>query len=54
MIGTDQVVRFAAGQEEAGWIAERIDRGMDFGAQSAARAPDRVVLTGFFWAPALC
>ncbi len=54
MIGTDQVVRLAAGQEKAGWVAERIDRGMDLGAQSAARAPDGLVLAGFFWAPALC
>jgi hypothetical protein len=48
MIGPDQVVRFAAGQEEAGRVAERIDRGMDLGAQSAARAPDRLVFAIFF------
>jgi hypothetical protein len=54
MICTDQIMRFAAGQEEAGRVAERIDGGMDLGAQSAARAPDRLVLAGFFWAPALC
>jgi hypothetical protein len=49
-----EVVRFAAGQEEAERIAERIDRCMDLGAQSAARAPDCLVVAGFFWAPALC
>jgi hypothetical protein len=36
VIGANQVVRFAASQEEAGRVAERIDRGMDLGAQSAA------------------
>ena len=54
VVGTDQVVRLAAGQMEADRIAERIDQSMDLGAQSAARAPDRLVLAGFFWAPALC
>ena len=44
----------AAGQMKAGWIAERIDAGMDFGAQPAARAADRLVLAVIFWAPALC
>jgi hypothetical protein len=34
-------------------IAERIDQGMDFGGQSAARAPDRLRAV-FFRAPALC
>jgi hypothetical protein len=47
-------VCLAAGQEEAKRIAERIDQCMDLGAQSAARAPDCLVFTGFFWAPALC
>jgi hypothetical protein len=47
-------VRLAAGQGEANRIAECIDQRVDFGAQSAARAADRLVLAGFFWAPALC
>ena len=54
VIGADQIVSLAAGQEEADRIAEGIDQGVDFGAQSAARAADRLVLAGFFWAPALC
>jgi hypothetical protein len=54
VVGPDQVVCFAAGQEEADRVAQRIDQGVDLGAQSAARAPDRLVLTSFFWAPALC
>ncbi len=54
MISADQVVDLAASQMKAERIAERIDQGMDFGAQPAARAPDRLVLAGFFWAPALC
>jgi len=54
VVGTDQVVSLTAGQVEADWIAERIDHRMDLGAQSAARAADRLVLAVFFWAPALC
>ena len=54
VIGAHQVMRLAAGQDNAGRIAERIDRGVDLGAQSAARAPDGLVFTVFFWAPALC
>ena len=54
VVRSRQVVRFTAGQEEAERIAERIDQRMDLGAQSAARAPDCLVLARFFWAPALC
>jgi hypothetical protein len=44
----------AAGQMETNRIAEGINQGVDFGAQSAARPPDCLVLAVFFWAPALC
>jgi hypothetical protein len=44
----------ARGQEETEWIAQGIDQGMDFGAQSAFAAPDRLVFVVFFGAPALC
>jgi hypothetical protein len=54
VVSPDQVVCLAASQEEAEWVAERVDQCVDLGAQSAARAPDRLVLAGFFWAPALC
>jgi hypothetical protein len=54
MIGADQIMRLTAGEEEVDGVAQRIDQGMDLGAQSAARATDRLVLAGFFWAPALC
>jgi hypothetical protein len=49
-----QIVGLARGQEEAKRIAQRVDRGVDFGAQSAFAAPDRLILAVFFWAPALC
>jgi len=49
-----QVVRLATGQEEADRVAQGVDQGMDLGAQSATRAANRLVLAGFFWAPALC
>jgi len=53
-VGAGQVMRLSAGQEEADRIAERVDQGVYLGAQSAARVPDRLVLAGFFLAPALC
>ena len=53
VVGSHQIVRLAAGQKEADRVPQSIDQGMDLGAQSAARAPDRLVAV-FFWAPALC
>ena len=54
MIGADEIVLLTSGQKEVGWIAQGVDKSMDFGAQSASGAPDRLVLPVFFWAPALC
>jgi hypothetical protein len=54
VVGADQIMRFTAGQVEADRVAKRIDQGVDFGAQAAARTPDRLVFVDFFWAPALC
>ena len=48
MVCPHQVVRLAAGQEEADRVAQRVDLGMDLGAQSAARTSDRLVLADFF------
>ena len=53
-IGADEIMDLAAGQIKAGWITQRIDPRVNLGAQSAARAPDRLVFPVFFWAPALC
>src|SRR5713101_52393 len=53
-VGTLQIVGLAWCQKEGEWIAQGIDQGMDFGAQSAFAAPDRLVFAVFFWAPALC
>src|SRR5947209_14114508 len=41
-------------QEEAERIAQGIDQSVDFRAQSASAAPDRLVFAVFFLAPALC
>lgn len=54
VVGTHEIMRFSAGQKEADRIPKRIDQGVDLGAQAAPRPPDRLVLAGFFWAPALC
>ena len=53
-VGPLQIMRLARGQEEAEWIAQGIDQGVDLGAQSAFASPDRLVFAVFFWAPALC
>ena len=53
-IGPREIVNLAPGQMEANRITQCISHRMDFGAQSPARAPDRLVLAGFFLAPALC
>jgi hypothetical protein len=54
MVRAHQVVRLAAGQKEPDRVAQRVDQRVDLGAQSTSRAPDRLVLTDFFLAPALC
>jgi len=54
MIGSLEVMRLTTGEMEGDRVAERVDQGVDLGAQSAARSADRLVLPGFFWAPALC
>ena len=41
-------------QQERHWIAQRVNQGVDLGAQSAFAAADRFVLAVFLRAPALC
>jgi len=53
VVCADQVVCLTAGQEEADWVAQRVDQGVNLGAQSAARVPDRLVLSGFMDGPPL-
>jgi hypothetical protein len=47
-IGALQIVGLTRRQKERERIAQRIDKRMDFGAQSAFAAPDRFVLARFF------
>jgi hypothetical protein len=54
VVSAFQIMGLAAGQEETHRISKRIDQGVDLGAQSATRSPDRLVLAVFFLAPALC
>jgi len=54
VIRTVEIMRLTARQMKANRVAERIDQGMDLGAQAAARAADGLVFGNFFWAPALC
>ena len=48
-----QIVRLPRRKHQFDRIAQGIDQGMDFGGQSAAGSPDRL-LAVFFRAPALC
>ena len=42
-------------QMKTGWVSQCIDRGVDFGCQAAAAAPNGLALIGpLFFAPALC
>ena len=54
VVGTGKIMDPATGQIEADRIAECVDQGVDFRAQSTSRAADRLVLAGFFCAPELC
>jgi hypothetical protein len=52
-VGAFQIVGLPRSEMEAGRIAERIDRGVDLGAQPTFAASDRL-RTVFLSAPALC
>jgi hypothetical protein len=54
VICPNEVMSLATSEEEADEVAQCVGQGVDLGAQSAARATDRLVLAEFFWAPALC
>jgi hypothetical protein len=41
-------------EQKTGRVTTRIDGGVDFGAQPAFAASERLVFTLFFFAPALC
>lgn len=47
-IGALQIVGLPCGQEEGQRISKGVDNSMDFGAQSAFAAPDRLVFAVFF------
>jgi hypothetical protein len=47
-VGAIEIMRLAASQKEGDRIAQSIDHGVDFGAQSASAAPDRLIFTRFF------
>ena len=54
VVGADEIMRLSAGQEEVDRVTECVGQDVDFGAQSTARSPNRLVLADFFSAPALC
>ena len=54
VVGRSPIMRLSFGQLEADGQAERIDQGMDFGGQAAARATHATGSAIFFWALAPC
>jgi hypothetical protein len=52
--GLREVGGLAGRQRDGGRIAECIRNRMDFRRQAASGSTDGLILTGFFWAPALC
>jgi hypothetical protein len=48
LVGTLQIMGLPRSQEESQRISEGVDHGMDFGAQSAFAAPDRLIFAVFF------
>jgi len=54
LIGAVKVMRLSRREKKAGGIAESVDGGVDFRAQSAFAASDCLLFTAFFCAPALC
>ena len=53
-VGARQIVGLTWRQQKPQRIAKGIDKCVNLRAQPAFAAPDRFVLAGFFWAPALC
>ena len=47
-------MRLSGGEQEGDRVAERVDQGVDLGAQPALAATDRLVFANFLGAPALC
>jgi hypothetical protein len=47
-------VNLSGGQDDLQRITQCVHQNVDFGAQAAFAFPDRLVLAGFFLAPALC
>jgi len=48
LVGTLQIMGLSRRQEESQRISKGVDHGVDFGAQSAFAAPDRLVFAIFF------
>jgi len=53
-VGALEIMCLSGREMEAGRIAQRVYRSVDFRAQSAFTAADRLVFAVFFCAPALC
>ena len=53
-VGAFEIMGLTGGQKEGERIAQGIDQAVDFCAQSAFAAPDRLIFAVFFFAPALC
>jgi len=53
-IRADQIMDLTGGQDDLQRIAQGIRQHVKFAAQPASALPDRLIFSGFFFAPALC
>jgi hypothetical protein len=44
----------ARGQDDLQWVTQSVGQNVEFTAQTAFASADRLILAGFFLAPALC
>ena len=49
-----QIMNLARGQNDLQWVTQSVGQNVEFAAQTAFASADRLIFTGFFWAPALC
>jgi hypothetical protein len=50
----DQIMDLAGGQDDLQRIAQGVRQNVNFCAQTAFALSNRLIRSGFFWAPALC
>jgi hypothetical protein len=49
-----QIMDLTRGQNDLQWVTQSVGKNMEFAAQTAFASADRLIVAGFFLAPALC